>query len=80
MEIAKLNYADIAVAAIKEEARLKPDVKLMTIDGTILTYSQISDRIDDKLVQKLVVQPYIKMLKEVPEFRNKILRMLNLEE
>jgi len=75
-----LSDTEIAIAAIKEEARQKPDVKLMTIDGVVMTYSQICENIEDDLVQKLVVQPYIRMLKEVPSFRSQILRMLNLEE
>ena len=71
---------DLAKAAIREEARQKPNTKLMTLDGIIITYSEICDNLDSELVQKLVVQPYLKRLREVPEFRAKILQMLNLEE
>ena len=72
---------ELAIAAIKEEARQKPDEKVKS--GRIyITYAELTERIDagDKTIEKFFVKPYMKALKENKEFRMRILSMLEIVE
>ena len=72
---------EIAVAAVKEEARTKPDEKVK-IGRIYITYAELSERVEkgDKIIEKLFMKPYLKALKEDKEFRMRILSMLEIVE
>ena len=72
---------ELAIAAVKEEARQKPDQKVK-IGRIYITYAELSERVEagDKIIEKLFVKPYVKQLKENKEFRMRILGMLEIVE
>ena len=76
----KKEIKKIAILAIKEEAKQKPNEKVI-VGTTVLTYAELSERAEngDKFIQKHFVEPYINFLKESDEFRKRVFQMLGLE-
>ena len=70
----------IAILAIKEEAKQKPNEKII-IGSKVFTFSEVSRKAEngDKFIQKYFVEPYINFLKESEEFRKRVFQMLGLE-
>lgn len=75
-----MKERDIAIAAIKEEARKKPKEKVI-VGTRVYTFEELSKKIDngDKTVFKFFVKPYEKLLKESKPFKAKVMDMLGLQ-
>jgi len=74
-----LNFRKLAVAAIKEEVKGKEDNKIF-ICNRLMTYAELAQLAEqgDEEVKKFFLDPYVKKLKTVPEFRLQVLAMLGL--
>jgi len=77
-----LSIKKLAKRAIIMEAEKNPEEKFITPEIT-LSYEEIAKRLkkggplaERSLVENMVVQPYVKMLKENPEFREKVRQAL----
>lgn len=77
-----MRIKKLAKQAIIMEAEQHPDEKFISPEIT-LSYEEIAKRLkkggplaERSLIENLVVQPYIKMLEENPEFRKKVKQAL----
>lgn len=75
-----MKNTELAIAAIKEEAKQKPDEKVRISKEGLITYAELAERVsDNNKAIKLFVKNYVKRLKEDKEFRAGIMSMLGLE-
>lgn len=74
-----MNLRDLAIAAIKEEAKGKEDNKIF-ICNRLMTYAELAQLVEqgDKEAKKCFLDPYINKLKTTPEFRIQVLSMLGM--
>jgi len=72
---------ELAIAAIKEEAKQKPDEKVV-VGKIVLSYGELLKKAEDgdKFVEDFLIKPYMKLLKESKDFRNKVMVMLGVKE
>lgn len=76
------NIKKLAERAIIMEAKQHPQEKVITSEVTF-TYEEIAEKLkkgrpiaERSLIENLVIAPYVKMLKEKPEFRKQVEQLL----
>ncbi len=75
-----MSSRELAIAAIKEEAKRNPETKIK-IGTRMWTFSEVAEKIEsDREAQKVLLEPYVKQLESNPKFRTGVLKLLGREQ